>query len=108
MVRRISPIVRSLDTRSALPSPKRADPFYGQAAWQTLQQAIVAERGAICEDPKCDGRTHRPGMRVYADHIRELKDGGEPYERANIMLRCAASHTRKTAAERAERHQRRF
>lgn len=103
MIRRISPQVRSLDTRSAPPANKHVDPFYATAEWRAFQRTIVAERGRICEDPRCDGRTHRPGMRVFADHVQELKDGGAPFDPANIMLRCGASHSRKTAKARADR-----
>jgi len=40
---------------------------------------------------------------LFGDHIRELSDGGAPLDRANILLRGAACHGRKTAAERKRR-----
>jgi hypothetical protein len=100
--------LRKIDTRTVRPPAKRADDFYLSAPWRRLMEEIIRERGRICEDPHCDGRTHRPGMRVFGDHIVELKDGGAPLDKRNIMLRCGASHTKKTAAVRAERMAERF
>jgi 5-methylcytosine-specific restriction enzyme A len=90
------------DTRSAKPAPKRADPFYLSAEWRALVADIIRERGARCEDSCCHypGRT---GVRVFGDHIVELKDGGAPLDKTNVMLRCGSCHTRKTNAERARR-----
>ncbi len=103
MVKGIAPLLRSLDTRTTTPVAKVADAFYLSPEWRKLVDQIIAKRGRICEDPHCDGHTHRSGMRVFADHIIERKDGGEPLDEGNIMLRCGASHSRKTAAERARR-----
>jgi 5-methylcytosine-specific restriction endonuclease McrA len=40
---------------------------------------------------------------MFADHIVERRDGGEPLDRWNVWLLCGRCHTRKTAAERARR-----
>lgn len=108
MVRTLGPLVRVIDTRCAASAVKRTDPFYSTPEWRQFQSQIIAERGRVCEDPTCDGRTHKPGMRVFADHLVELQDGGAPFDPRNIMLRCGASHTRKTLAVRGERLSRRF
>lgn len=94
--------VTVLDTRAARPPAKTAAPFYLSREWRTLMAAIVAERGRRCQDPQCKtpGRT---GIRVFGDHIVELRDGGAELDRANVLLRCGSCHTRKTAAERARR-----
>ena len=42
-------------------------------------------------------------MRVFGDHIIELKDGGALLDGRNVMLRCGSCHTRKTFEERAKR-----
>jgi 5-methylcytosine-specific restriction endonuclease McrA len=91
-----------LDTRSALPAAKTTDPFYLSPEWRALVAEIIRERGARCEDPTCrfPGRT---GVRVFGDHIVELKDGGAPLDKTNVMLRCGSCHTRKTNVERARR-----
>ncbi len=91
-----------LDIRSAKPPPKTANPFYLTSEWRALVAAIIKERGAKCEDSTCrfPGRI---GIRVFGDHIIELQDGGAPLDKANVMLRCGACHTRKTNSERAKR-----
>lgn len=107
MVRLINPTVRSVDVRVAAPARKFVDPFYSTPEWRDLVAKLIKERGRVCEDPRCDGATHAPGMRVFGDHLVELQDGGAPLDEANVMLRCGASHSRKTAATRAERTRRR-
>lgn len=95
--------IATVDTHTTSPEPKRADPFYLAPQWRKLMAEIIRERGRICQDPNCDGKTHSPGMRVFGDHIVELRDGGAPYDKANVMLLCGAAHTRKTAEQRAKR-----
>ncbi|MER9814282.1 HNH endonuclease [Mesorhizobium sp. M0129] len=96
-------VIRTMDTRPIKVAPKTAEPFYLSPEWRKLMAEIIAERGRRCEDPTCDGKTHRLGMRVFGDHLVELRDGGAPLDKRNIMLRCGASHTKKTLAERAKR-----
>lgn len=98
----LSSPIRRLDTRIAKPAAKATDPFYLSAAWRKLVDRIVAQRGRRCEDPACRS-PWRTGIRVFADHIVELKDGGAPLDEGNILLRCGSCHTRKTAAERRRR-----
>jgi hypothetical protein len=94
--------VPSLDTRIAQPSPKIVDPFYLSPEWRGLMARIIKQRGRRCEDRMCKtpGRT---GMRVFGDHVIELKDGGAPLDEGNVLLRCGSCHTRKTAEARAAR-----
>ncbi len=42
-------------------------------------------------------------MRVFGDHVRELKDGGALLDPRNVLLRCGSCHTIKSNAERAKR-----
>ncbi len=96
------PRVAVLDTRRLKPQAKQADPFYLTPEWKRLIAEIIAERGRVCEDPACRAH-HQPGMRVFGDHVIELRDGGAPLDKANVMLRCGSSHTAKTLRERARR-----
>lgn len=88
--------------------PKQADSFYTSPEWRALMEAIIRERfgsrdNARCEDPQC--RTpYRRGIRIFGDHIREVKDGGALLDKANVLCRCGACHSRKTAEQRAARH----
>ena len=97
--------------RSKLRLPeKRVDPFYQSPEWRTFIAAVIAERkpallarqGHLCEDRDCHA-VHSPRMRIFGDHVIEMRDGGAPFDKRNIMLRCGSSHTRKTAAERRRR-----
>jgi len=100
-IRTLGPRIRTLDARRVRPAPKRADPFYLTPEWRNLIDDIVRERGRRCEDPEC--RTPDRATRIFGDHIVELRDGGAPLDRTNILLRCGTCHTRKTLRERARR-----
>jgi 5-methylcytosine-specific restriction protein A len=103
-LRNLAPKVATLDTRSAKPAEHKANPFYLSKAWRDLVAAIILERGPYCEDSRHDSaRTRGPGIRLFGDHIAELKDGGAPLERSNVLLRCGSCHTRKTIEARAAR-----
>jgi 5-methylcytosine-specific restriction enzyme A len=95
--------LRTRDTRAITPAPKKVEPFYVSTAWLALIAQIKRERGDKCEDPTHDPRRPRTGVRIFGDHIKERKDGGEPLDKANVMLRCGSCHGRKTAIERARR-----
>jgi 5-methylcytosine-specific restriction enzyme A len=99
--------VATLDTRTALPPDKCAEPFYLSQAWRVFVRGLIEERfgGAAlghCEDRACR-HPQRQGIRLFGDHIHELKDGGAPLEGANILFRCGACHTRKSNEARAAR-----
>jgi hypothetical protein len=100
-MRSLATRLRLLEQRSALPPPKVADPFYLSPEWRALLAEIIAERGRRCEDPGC--RRLTPPTRVFGDHIVELRDGGARLDKRNVLLRCGACHTLKTAATRAAR-----
>ena len=97
------PTLIARDTRRLTPQPKTADSFYQTPEWRSLVARLIAERGRRCQ--QC-GRTHdadgKP-VRIFADHIRELRDGGARLDPGNIQLLDGACHTRKTLAERAKR-----
>lgn len=86
------------------PAAKRVDPFYVSSEWRALMEAIKRQRGNRCEDPEHRTEHPRSGVRIYGDHIRELKDGGAPFDPCNVMLKCPPCHQRKTAAERVRRY----
>jgi 5-methylcytosine-specific restriction protein A len=100
-MRTLKPRLRQLDTRSVKPPPKRAEVFYLSPAWRDFSARLLAQRGRRCQDPLCRDPT-APGVR-YPDHIKERADGGADFDPANILIRCAPCHGRKTAAARAAR-----
>ncbi len=80
--------------------------LYKTRAWVQFRELIIAERGARCED-----KDHHPGQpigRLDLDHVKELQDGGAPFDRNNVMLRCRSCHVRKTQATKRERENREF
>src|SRR5260370_1112521 len=90
-------------------SPKVAQGFYLSPEWRGMVDQIIVERfgsreRARCEDPECK-QPQRRGIRVFGDHIKELKDGGAPLDKRNVLCRCGSCHSRKTLASRLVRHQ---
>jgi 5-methylcytosine-specific restriction protein A len=105
-LRTLAPKVRPVDTRTTRPPPRPMNPTYNTLEYQAWRKQVVARADYRCE--AVDKHGHRctnatPHHRLYADHIRELQDGGEPFNVANGQCLCAAHHARKTMAARARR-----
>jgi 5-methylcytosine-specific restriction enzyme A len=85
-------------------SPKKtADPVYSSAEWRSLIARIITQRGRRCE--KCGkyrGQDGRP-IKVFGDHVVELRDGGALLDESNVQILCSDCHAAKTAAIRAAR-----
>lgn len=79
------------------PRAKKVVPFYQSAEWKALVAQVIKARGRKCQD--CGSGSGR----IYADHVKELRDGGAPLDPMNIWLRCAPCHGIKTEAERRKR-----
>jgi 5-methylcytosine-specific restriction endonuclease McrA len=93
----LPPRVASPDLRRVPPAPKQVDPHYltpEHRAWRG--EVIRRARGRCC----CCGRS---GGRLFADHIIERRDGGDPVDPGNGQALCGACHTVKTARARAAR-----
>jgi 5-methylcytosine-specific restriction endonuclease McrA len=58
---------------------------------------LVASRGKACQE--CG----RSDVRLFGDHVHEIKDGGALLDPTNIRLLCGSCHTKKTAKTRAAR-----
>lgn len=102
----IGPRIAAIDVRSARPSPKTVDPFYLTPEYQAWRAEVIRRSGGRCQDALCRSPWRR-GIRLFADHIVEIKDGGAPLDPDNGMTRCGSCHTRKTIEVRAERQQKR-
>jgi 5-methylcytosine-specific restriction protein A len=98
-LRCIGPLVPTIDTRSAKPPPKEADPHYLTPEHRAWRAAVIKRAGGRCEWPGCG----RAESRMFADHIKELKDGGAPLDLANGQCLCGSHHTTKTARAREAR-----
>jgi 5-methylcytosine-specific restriction endonuclease McrA len=97
---RLTPI----DTRTSLPPAKQVDPHYHTAEHRAWSAEVIRRAGGVCQGAGCG----RSGVRLFADHIQELQDGGAPFDPANGQALCGRCHSRKTAAVRAARTARRY
>jgi 5-methylcytosine-specific restriction enzyme A len=100
-LRTLNPIVRVMNTSTTRLPPKAKDPVYNTDAFKAFRVIVLKRAGYKCE--RC-GRGH-PDFTLYADHIRELIDGGSLTDPNNGMCLCASCHQHKTMAERVRRHQ---
>lgn len=102
----LRPRLRTIDTRTAKPLPKKAASVYQTPEFKEWREQIVARAGRRCEAIDHHGMRcirSEPYDRMFADHITELKDGGEPFDIGNGQCLCGSHHTAKTLAARARR-----
>jgi 5-methylcytosine-specific restriction enzyme A len=80
---------------------KKADSLYLSSEWRALIARIIAERGRQCQ--RCGRERDENGapIRIFGDHVVELRDGGALLDAANVQLLCGHCHAAKTAAHRA-------
>ena len=106
-LRTLTPLVRAFDTRTTrLPPRQKMDPIYSTPEFQAWRSHVVARAGGRCEAVDYHGHRcmrARPDHRMYADHIIELRDGGQPFDLNNGQCLCASHHEIKTIAVRAKR-----
>ena len=105
-LRSLPSLVRTVDTSTTKLPPKQVTPIYNTPQYQAWRAQVVARAGGRCE--YVDHHGHRcskakPEHRVYADHIVELKDNGQPFDINNGMVLCASHHELKTMQTRARR-----
>lgn len=99
-LRMLKPRIATLDTSIARVPPKTAAPIYGTPEYAEWRKAVIARAHGRCQGRTCT----RSGVRLFADHIVELKDGGAPFDPRNGQALCGSCHTTKTARARSERH----
>jgi 5-methylcytosine-specific restriction protein A len=103
-MRMLKPRLATADLRRLKPPQMtRLYEFYGSAAWKRLLREIIAERGRVCESPWCETPDRGRGGKIIGDHVTELRDGGAPLDRQNVMLLCDSCHKRKTHQVKIER-----
>jgi 5-methylcytosine-specific restriction protein A len=98
----LPPRLAKADTRRIKPDPKRADPELLSAAHRWWRETVINRAGHRCEWVE-NGRRCTRGDRLFADHIVERKDGGDPLDPSNGQALCGKHHTLKTTNERARR-----
>ena len=103
------PLVKSkiatFDTRRVMMPPKQAASIYHTPEFKQWREAVVARAGRRCEAVDGGKRCLKaePRHRMFADHKRELRDGGAPFDVDNGTCLCGAHHGAKTARARATR-----
>lgn len=109
MAKQIGPQIRQVDLRTALPAAKKADPELLTPEHRAWRNQVLQRAGYRCEAIDGGQRCHVSApSRLFADHIRERRDGGAPLDVANGQCLCGKHHTLKTAAARSERMARRY
>jgi 5-methylcytosine-specific restriction enzyme A len=104
-IRMLAPLVPKADGRTVRPEPKRADPFYHTQGHGQFRDVVFKRAGSRCEWFEDGKRCTKsaPQHRMFADHIKERRDGGDPTDPSNGMCLCGSHHTIKTQRERARR-----
>lgn len=78
------------------------DPFrklYKTAAWARTRKAVL-ERDPLCRlARKCTERFGTAIASAVVDHIKPVRDGGDPFDMSNLQGLCKACHDYKTATE---------
>ncbi|MEE7459458.1 HNH endonuclease [Methylorubrum populi] len=90
----------TLDTRTARPA-KVADRELLTPEHRAWRREVLKRAGRTCQAPSCTAHGRRGGVRLYADHIIERRDGGDPLDPKSRQALCPFHHQKKTAAERA-------
>jgi 5-methylcytosine-specific restriction protein A len=104
-LRIMRPAIRMLDTRAIKLAPKKADAELLTTEHRGWRTAVLTKAGFRCEainnGRRCDKAS--PKHRLFADHIKERRDGGAPLDPQNGMCLCGSHHTAKTIAQRVNR-----
>jgi len=97
--------IATLDTRSAKPPPKTADPLYQSPEFRVWREIVIDRADRRCEQLIGNQRCAKaePDHRMFADHIKEVRDGGARFDPDNGQCLCGSHHGAKTARERARR-----
>jgi hypothetical protein len=106
VVRTLRPnIGRAFDPRCAKPPVHKADPELLTPEHRAWREEVLRRAGFRCEWIEEGRRCEKaePLHRMFADHIRERRDGGPRFDPANGMCLCGRHHTLKTHDERAKR-----
>jgi hypothetical protein len=97
ILRLIKPPIPKLAYRTVALPPKERAEIYATDEHVAWSSAVRTRAGWQCE------RCGRKDGRMFADHIIELSDGGQPHDLSNGQCLCGSCHTTKTMHERAKR-----
>jgi len=99
------PRIPTIDTRRVKGPPKQAAAVYDTPEYRAWRTAVIARAGGRCEAIQNGRRCTKaaPGHRMFADHKREISDGGAKFDPQNGECLCGSHHSAKTARARAAR-----
>jgi 5-methylcytosine-specific restriction endonuclease McrA len=95
----LKPVLKAAEFRTVIPLKKAPDPELTTEAHRKWRGAVLRRANFACEKCGADGKTNR----LFADHIKERRDGGALLDPANGMALCSSCHAKKTAQARARR-----
>ncbi|MDZ4394088.1 HNH endonuclease [Cypionkella sp.] len=72
--------------------PRAGGGLYKTQAWKVARKAAKDRDGWKCV--KCGARG-----RLEVDHIKGLRNGGDPFDLSNLQTLCVSCHSKKTHAE---------
>ena len=87
------PMLRAANLSAAQLPPKTADAWYLTPEHRAWAKEVLRRSGFRCQGEGCGRR----GVRLFANHIREIKDGGDRLDLANGEALCGSCHTKVTA-----------
>jgi hypothetical protein len=104
-MRKLAPAIRTFEHRRIKPEAKTVDPFYLTPEYQAWREKVISKAGGRCEAVERDARCRKaqPRHRMFADHIKEVRDGGARFDPTNGQCLCGRHHTLKTTEARAAR-----
>ena len=98
-IKMLKPLLATMDTRVVSPMPKVVADHYNTPEHRAWRAAVIARANGHCQGKGCT----RTKIRLFADHIVELRDGGAPLDLSNGQALCGSCHTAKTVRARAAR-----
>lgn len=104
-IKTLSPLVPKATGRTIAIEAKQVDPFYLSAEHRAWREHVIARAGARCEAIENGVRCSKasPAHRMFANHIKERRDGGADLDPSNGECLCGRHHTIVTARARAAR-----
>lgn len=76
------------------------DSVYNQTRWRELREMALKRSKGLCEMCFKENKIEKADV---VDHIKELSDGGEPFDINNLQSLCVRHHNKKSAEEKKRR-----
>lgn len=104
MPKQIGRTIKQVDLRAAKPIAKKADAELLTPEHRAWRAAVLRLAGHRCQAIENGKRCQVAApSRLFADHIVERKDGGDPLDVRNGQCLCGMHHSLKTSDARARR-----